>query len=235
MADDNPAIPQFQRDLASSLLGIGWQLAQAGKTDEAIGYFSEEEAIRQKLAEASSATPDDKDCLANCLTNTADVLRRSGRLDEALAACERALAVREPLVEAHPDAPDFRAGLGETYLRLGQVRCDMKNLAGAAAAWRRALAHYDGTKTLSGESTFLLACCHAGLAGLAGRPGSGVSAAEGADQAEKAMAVLRQAVAMGYRNPNSYRTESALDPLRNRPDFQLLMMDLVFPTKPFAE
>ena len=85
------------------------------------------------------------------------------------------------------------------------------------------------SKSLTGEQTFFLACCHAGLAGLAGRPGSGVSAAEGADQAEKAMAVLRRAVAMGYRNPDTYRTESALDPLRNRPDFRALMMDLVFP------
>ena len=48
------------------------------------------------------------------------------------------------------------------------------------------------------------------------------------------MAVLRQAVTMGYRNPDAYRTESALDPLRNRPDFQALMMDLAFPTEPFA-
>ena len=81
-------------------------------------------------------------------------------------------------------------------------------------------AHYDASKSLDGEHTFFRACCHAGLAGLAGRPGSGVSAAEGADQAEKAMAVLRQAVTMGYRNPDAYRTESALDPLRNRPDFR---------------
>ncbi len=47
------------------------------------------------------------------------------------------------------------------------------------------------------------------------------------------MAVLRQAVTMGYRNSNAYRTESALDPLRYRLDFQVLMMDLVFPTSPF--
>jgi hypothetical protein len=70
---------------------------------------------------------------------------------------------------------------------------------------------------------------------LAGRPGSGVSAAEGADQGEKAMAVLRQAVTLGYRNPNAYRTESALDALRNRPDFRALMMDFVMPAKPFAQ
>ncbi len=142
--------------------------------------------------------------------------------------------MREPLVEAHPEFLWYRASLGETYLRLGQVRGDMAIMDGAAAAWKRACAHYDGAKPRDAQHTFLLACCHAGLAGLAGRAGSGLSAAEGADQAEKAMAVLRQAVAMGYRNPDAYRTESALDPLRDRPDFQALMMDLVFPTEPFA-
>jgi hypothetical protein len=45
---------------------------------------------------------------------------------------------------------------------------------------------------------------------------------------------MGQAVTMGYRMSDAYRTDSALDPLRNRPDFRALMMDLVFPTKPFA-
>ena len=48
------------------------------------------------------------------------------------------------------------------------------------------------------------------------------------------MAALRQAVVMGYRNPNAYRAESALGPLRGRDDFRLLMMDVVFPAAPFA-
>ena len=238
MADNNRAIPRFQSELADSLGAIGLQLAQAGRTDEAIDYYSREEAIWQKLAVSSSATPDDRDCLANCQTNKADALRRSGRLDEALAACERALAVREPLVEAQPDAQgysqSYRAGLGNTYLRLGQVHCEMKNLPGAAAAWKRALARYGGIKSLENVNTFLMASCHAGLTGLAGRPGLGVPAAEVADHAEKAMALLRQAGTMGFRNPNAYRTESALDPLRNRSDFQAMMMDLAFPTQPFA-
>ena len=133
----------------------------------------------------------------------ADALRRSGRLDEALAACERALAVREALVEANPDDPWYRRGLGETYLRLGQVRCDLEDLAGAAGAWKRACAHYEANRSLGGEDTLFLACCHACLAGLAGRAGSGMSAADGTDQAERAMALLRQAVTLGYRNPDA--------------------------------
>jgi hypothetical protein len=49
------------------------------------------------------------------------------------------------------------------------------------------------------------------------------------------MAALHEAVALGYRNPEAYRTESALDPLRNRPNFQALWMDLAFPNLPFAQ
>jgi len=48
------------------------------------------------------------------------------------------------------------------------------------------------------------------------------------------MAELRQVVTMGYRNSDAYRTESALDPLRNRPDFRLLVIDLAFQAQPFA-
>ena len=36
------------------------------------------------------------------------------------------------------------------------------------------------------------------------------------------MALLHKAVGMGYRNAAAFRTEDALDPLRDRPDFRLL-------------
>jgi hypothetical protein len=40
---------------------------------------------------------------------------------------------------------------------------------------------------------------------------------------------------MGCRNAAKFRIEDALDPLRDRPEFRLLMMDLAFPARPFAE
>jgi hypothetical protein len=72
------------------------------------------------------------------------------------------------------------------------------------------------------------------LGSLAGHAGSGVSAAEGHDEAGKSMEWLRRAVAMGYRNRIEVRLESALDPLRGRGDFKLLMMDVAFPAEPIA-
>jgi hypothetical protein len=48
------------------------------------------------------------------------------------------------------------------------------------------------------------------------------------------MGVLRRAVAAGYREVAWMQRDPDLDPLRARPDFQLLKMDLAFPSKSFA-
>jgi hypothetical protein len=48
------------------------------------------------------------------------------------------------------------------------------------------------------------------------------------------MTLVRHAVGVGYRNPDAYRTEDALDPLRHRDDFRLFLMDLAMPEQPFA-
>ncbi len=88
--------------------------------------------------------------------------------------------------------------------------------AGGSAEIRRAPALYDGLPSRSGEEWFETACCHAALTAPAGRDGSGVPAAAAASDAETAMALLAKAVTMGDRNRDDYKTESALDPLRQR-------------------
>ena len=61
-----------------------------------------------------------------------------------------------------------------------------------------------------------------------------MSAAEAEDQAARAIAALSRASGMGYRNAHAWQTDSALDPLRSRDDFRLLMMDVDFPAEAFA-
>jgi hypothetical protein len=61
-----------------------------------------------------------------------------------------------------------------------------------------------------------------------------VSAANAAGEAARAITALSRAAGLGYRDLHAWRTDRALDPLRSRDDFRLLMMDVSFPTEPFA-
>ena len=53
-----------------------------------------------------------------------------------------------------------------------------------------------------------------------------MSAAEGKAHADQAMALLRKAVDAGFGDIHDYRTEGALDPLREREDFKKLLTEL---------
>jgi PleD family two-component response regulator len=48
------------------------------------------------------------------------------------------------------------------------------------------------------------------------------------------MELFRRTLAEGYRNASAISRESALDELRSRPDFRLLILDLAFPAEPLA-
>jgi hypothetical protein len=72
------------------------------------------------------------------------------------------------------------------------------------------------------------------LASAEGRGGPGLSTNAVTGLADQAMADLRRAAAMGWRDLAYCRYEPALAPLRGREDFRLLLLDLAFPADPFA-
>jgi hypothetical protein len=72
------------------------------------------------------------------------------------------------------------------------------------------------------------------LGGVAGAPASGLSTEAGLAELDRAMEILRRAIAAGYREVDRMRRDPNLDPLRSRLDFQLRLMDLAFPGDPFV-
>jgi hypothetical protein len=142
--------------------------------------------------------------------------------------------VGEPLARENPTNVLYQSDPALSLRGRGLARLGLRDPAGAADDTRRALAIWDALPTRDGGDWFETACCHAALAGLAGQPSSGVPAAEAAGEADTALALLRKAVDMGYRNADVFQTEDALGPLRVRSNFRLLMMDLVMPADPFA-
>ena len=203
-----------------------------GKPAAAEAEYREALVLCRKLAEDNPTVPYYRDAAANVDSNLSLVLHRLGRPAEARDHAERAL--RELLVKAHPETLYYRAVLADSHLNRGLACRALGEPAGAATDIRQAAALLDSQTSPSGEFCFLSGCAHAALAGLAGQAGSGVPAAERPSEAERAMALLHQAVAMGYSNVDAYRNEDALDPLRDRDDFRLLMMDLVMPAEPFT-
>ncbi len=220
--------------LAESLTNIGWSLWRAGMPADALAKYRRERAAWQELLDAVPTNGYYRDRLANCETNSSAALVVVGRLGEARAACGRAIALREAQVKEFPDLSKNHQGLAESLLRSGQVHRAAGDVAGASADWHRAAAIYASHPPAGGEVALFEACCHAALSGIACAAGSGMSKCEESAQAQKAMSILRRAIADGYRDDELMRIEPGLDPLRARLDYQLLMMDLAMPTEPFV-
>jgi eukaryotic-like serine/threonine-protein kinase len=234
LAHAKPGAIQVQTELADSLHEVGRLLVQAGRPDESIAYFDRQEQILTQVANHDSSVPDYLRSLARGQMNAAVVLRRLGRFAEARARCQRAVAQCQLLLSAHPDVPEYRLALAEGLLRSGQAHQADADLAGAASEWRRAVALVESSAVMTGELAFIDAACRASISSLAGTAGARLSADEREAEANRAMALLRQAAGMGYRDPKSFRAETALDPLRARDDFRLLLLDLAMPANATA-
>jgi tetratricopeptide (TPR) repeat protein len=235
IAENHPDAAEYWRDLALAHSNVGIVLMQAGKSIAALEAQSAAVAIAQKLADTYPALTELRLDLANFLNEKGDLLRQIGRTPEARTCYEHALASLDGLLSANPSLAKAqswllqgRRGLGATQLAAGQTR-------EAVATWRRAIEAGERLRSSPAETFYYLAGCHALLGGVAGAPGSGMPAAEAQAALERAMDTLRRAIAAGYRPVHWMRRDPDLTPLRSRPDFQLLMMDLSFPAEPFAD
>jgi tetratricopeptide (TPR) repeat protein len=229
LADDHPAVAYLRGFLASGHRNLGLLLSQTGKPSEAEAECRAAVTLLRRLVDDDPKVPMYRRDLAEVHTFLSVVLRRFGRASEALDHAERAVAAREALIKMDPGV----AREAEQYLNRGLARRALGDTTGAAADIRRALGMRTKERPWGAWEYFDHALFHAALAGLAGQDGSGVSASEGASEAEAAMALLRQAVGLAYRSA-AFRYDDALDPLRRRDDFKLLMMDLAMPADPFA-
>ncbi len=233
LAEAQPNMPYYQRELGRSLNLIGELHLRAGRLTEAVASFEQSREIHERLVRSHPQVKDYGKGLSVSLLLLGSALKDSGKAAEAETHYRKALTVTRKLVDDNPTVPEFRIRLVHLLERNGKAQQREGKISQAEASFRAAAAAMEGLRPFTAATLYDLACDQAMLAADAAKSGSGLAAAEGRADADRAMDTLRRAVAAGYRNLANMRTDADLDALRSRADFQLLMMDVGFPEKPF--
>ncbi len=166
--------------------------------------------------------------------------RAAGHMAEALSSGRRAVAIAVEWLQEKPDdagrlcpwgiALASLAGLGAKLVGQRAPNCARRS-TNSASDWSGFPNPTDAV------DLYDLACLYSVLSGLGpldkNVPADQVQRKQTA-AADRAMAVLRRAVAAGWKDVAHMRFYWTLDPLRTRRDFQVLLLDLEFPADPFA-
>jgi serine/threonine protein kinase len=234
LADDNPAVPDFRSGQAQGHLNLGVVLARTGKPAEAEAQYRQSQSLLERVVRENPAVIDYSGRLVQTHQHLGILLGQTGKPSEAEAEYRAAVAIGRKLVDENPAFTGFRRDLLWCLAALGKIQRRAGRTSEAVASFRTSATLLERLPTHTPIDLYNLACYQSVISGAAGEPGSGLTAAEGRAESDRAMANLRRAVAAGLRELAHMRTDSDLDPLRDREDFRLLMMDLAMPDDPFA-
>jgi hypothetical protein len=154
---------------------------------------------------------------------------------EALDSLDRAVPLFERLAADHPGDVLYKSDSAFAQLEVATAQEGLGRPSEVRRALERAREIYE--QLSDATALYNLACaesklCDPALSDPAAR--TAVVSADRRAHADRAIAALRRAAAAGMRNADVWRRDPDLDPLRSRPDFQLLIMDVAFPDDPFA-
>ena len=237
LTEFDPSSTQFRSGLAQSHIDLGRMHLGTGQLAAALASFEQARAILQTLADANPAVTRFQGELAQSFQGIGSVQDQQGLLVEAFASFDRARTILQKLADANPTLTLFQTRLAMSHSYVGLVRRRAGRPAEAAAEFKKAVAIMERLAQLqpSGYDLYNLACFQSLLSGIAAQPGSGLTDADVRSLGGQAVATLHRAVDAGVQDVAFMRRDADLDPLRARPDFQLLLWDLAFPDEPFAK
>jgi eukaryotic-like serine/threonine-protein kinase len=254
LAADFPIVPQYRRDLAASHLNLGTLLDNQGQRPAAEAAYRQALDILEKLATDFPTVSQYRQDLAGSYVNYGTALRDQGQAEASLAWFAKAIALVEPLVRQEPRLVTERLFLRNAHWGQAEALDRLGRHADALKDWDRALAlnavaahtfllrlararslaragqHARAVaeanvlaeaKGVTGKPLYDLACVCA-LASAAVQDDATLR-----DQyAARAVALLRQAIAKGYKNIEQLKKDEDLKALRPREDFQKLLQEV---------
>jgi eukaryotic-like serine/threonine-protein kinase len=121
LADDNPNVIKFQRDLALCRGNVAHLLRETGKPAEALQSLESALAIHRKLASDNPADTEIQSDLAKSHREIGLFLYWAGKPAEARQSLESALAIQQRLADENPTVTLFQGELAATHVNIGYV------------------------------------------------------------------------------------------------------------------
>ncbi len=225
LAAEFPKVPDFRVAAAGTLLELTALRRGAGRPEEAEAAWRDALALKERLAGDFPALPDYRNDLAGTLVNRAALHNQRREYAAAVPLLEQARPHHQAALAADPNSPTYRRfyrnnrwALAQSHLGLG----DHARLAAAADELARAA--FDPANDTYNAACFLCRC--ATLAGRDGRLDGARRQELATSYADRALALLRQAVARGYKDAAHMKQDADLRPLRGREEFRKLLAGL---------
>ncbi len=253
LADTFPSVPRYRRQLAGSFSNLGVLLSDLQRPEDAQTAYQKAIGLYERLAADFPAAPVYTIALAGTYTNMGRLLGDGGKLEQSLPWLTKSITVLDAALRKDSRLAKARTSLFAASWTRAVTLCGLKRFSQAVPDWDRAIELDDGRYAnelrLKRASTFLNLKDHvratADAQAVAESPkatgqdlynAAGVYAIcsrfahEDSPLAEsyagRAVRLLRQALAKGYKDPARLKTDSDLDALRSRADFQDLVRSL---------
>jgi serine/threonine protein kinase/tetratricopeptide (TPR) repeat protein len=227
---DFPTRADFRRELALSHNNLGVWWYAAGRLEAAESAYRAALILYQQLAADFPASADYQNNLAVTLGNLAQLHCKRQEFAAAVPLLEQARPHHQAALKDNPKNPNYRQFYRNSLVVLAESRLRLADHARAATTAGE-LARFGIDRA---ADTYSAACCLCRCVTLA-ETDARIDEARRRElaqtYADRALALLRQAVASGHRDAARMRTEPALGPLRCRAEFNQLLSDLGGKTK----
>jgi eukaryotic-like serine/threonine-protein kinase len=225
LAKDPATAAQYWEELRIHHFNRASLLTQLGQPREAEQSWKRTETLQRQLVKVYPNAVDYQANLAQTLTIRARLWLKEGKHDEARKGFQDALVLYQAAQAASPEQPRYRQGVLESGLGLVEFHLELENHAAAAQAVEELTKNVPPKGNEPPRSAELLV---RGM--LLARNDAKLTDAQKKElagkYADRAVALIRQAIAGGFQDIGYLKKAPGLAPLRARDDFQKLVEDL---------
>jgi tetratricopeptide (TPR) repeat protein len=237
-----PSMPDQAHELARNLSDLAHLHQTLGETGLAVDHARRAVEVYEQL---DRRFPDTVAYQMGLYLAYDRLSRLLGMRNETKLALERSIQARgvlERLVSGHPKDKIFVLDLARCHSLIGRLHQRRRAYLDALASFQKAVDLLESVAGLDGESSYQLAVNLSLCVSLLGAsdeapPPDDEATLNTAERlrrqvyGKRAVVALEQAFSKGLANPEPYRSDPDLDPLRDRPDFQTLLQKIDDKTK----